>query len=343
MIDNLDLSHVNVRLNNINKNATQAVSFQPSEVILKLPDSYSTSRLACLEDSNSIFNLDPSDHDLMSEWNTYAYDESIQDYMALEGTLMFCSFSMIKVEKAYRFNLKVLPFFITAMKKFEKRSQEEIRYNQNPSAERNSIMVDSEISMIKESVEPNSIVLVDGPLIGRQASTKMVTMDREMRSKNCIPLYFVKNSNSRLIIDGDSDTNLNLDNHFNSDFHWACHKLKNSTRSPFFKYTEQVEKDGKKFLNKNHSKIFTYMKPLAGFPERVEMHSETYEKYYGLMPKLMNLISYLYLVQGDYTNPQVRPVAIAEKYAREGLRIMNIPVLLRRLGFRPTINQVRFG
>ena len=85
------------------------------------------------------------------------------------------------------------------------------------------------------------------------------------------------------------------------------------------------------------------MKPLAGFPERVEMHSETYEKYYYLMPKLMNLISYLYLVQGDYTNPQVRTVAIAEKYAREGLRIMNIPVLLRRLGFRPTINQVRFG
>ena len=326
MIDNLDLSHVNVRLNKINKNATQAVSFQPSEVLLKLPDSYSNSRLACLEDPNSIYDLNPSDHDLMNEWNIYAYDESIQDFMALEGTLMFCSFSIIKVEKAYTFNLKVLPFFITSMKKFEKQLQEEIRYNENPSAERNSIMVDSEISMIKESVEPNSIILVDGPLIGRQASTKMVTMDREMRAKNCIPLYFVKNSNSRLIIDGDSDTNLNLANHFNSDFHWACHKLRNGTRSAFFKYTEQVEKDGKKTLNKNHSKVFTYMKPLAGFPERVEMHSETYEKYYNLMPKLMNLISYLYLVQGDYTNPQVRPVAIAEKYAREGLRIMNIPV-----------------
>jgi glutamine phosphoribosylpyrophosphate amidotransferase len=71
-----------------------------------------------------------------------------------------------------------------SMKKFEKQPQEEIRYNENPSAERNSIMVDSEISMIKESIEPNSVILIDGPLIGRQASTKMVKMDREMRAKN---------------------------------------------------------------------------------------------------------------------------------------------------------------
>jgi hypothetical protein len=57
----------------------------------------------------------------------------------------------------------------------------------------------------------------------------------------------------------------------------------------------------------------------------------------------MNLLSYFYIVQGDYFNPQVRPIAIAEKYAREGVRILNIPVLLARLGFHPTINQLRFG
>lgn len=277
----------------------------------------------------------------MNDWNIYAYDESVQDYMALEGSLMFCSFSIIKVEKTYTFNLKVLPFFITRMKKFENQNQEEIRYNENPGAERNKIIVDSEIEMIKETVEPHSIVLIDGPLIGRQASTRMVQMDRTLRAKDCIPVYFVKNSDSRLIVD--NCANLNLGDHFNSDFHWACHRLKNGTRSSFFKYTAQDDENGKKVPNKNHSKVFSYIKAFEGFPQRVEMHSETYEKYYSLVPKLMNLISYLCIVQGDYKNPQVRPIVIAEKYAREGLRIMNIPVLLRKLGFVPTINEVRFG
>jgi hypothetical protein len=85
------------------------------------------------------------------------------------------------------------------------------------------------------------------------------------------------------------------------------------------------------------------MKAFHGFPERVEMYTSTFEKYRSLIPSLMNLLSYFYIVQGDRSNPQVRPIAIAEKYAREGLKILNIPVLLSRLGFRPTINQVRFG
>jgi hypothetical protein len=58
---------------------------------------------------------------------------------------------------------------------------------------------------------------------------------------------------------------------------------------------------------------------------------------------LMSLISYFYILQGDRSNPQVRPIAIAEKYAREGIRMLNIPALLSKLGFKPTINQVRFG
>jgi hypothetical protein len=85
------------------------------------------------------------------------------------------------------------------------------------------------------------------------------------------------------------------------------------------------------------------MKALYGFPERVEMHTATYEKYHSIIPDLMSLIAYFYILQGDMSNPQVRPIAIAEKYAREGIRILNIPALLARLGFRPTINQVRFG
>lgn len=340
MINSLDLSHVKLRLEKINKEAAPSISFHPSEVIIKFPDFYSNSRLLCLEDPNKNYPLSPR-RDLMKDWNIYAYDESVQDFMSLEGTLTFCSFAVIKIQTNYAFNLRILPFFITSMKKYEQKMNEEIRYNENAGAEKNSIIVDNEISIIKDSVEPHSIVLIDGPLIGRQASTKMVEMDREIRTKDCIPLYFVKNSNSRLIIDGNEGTELGKN--FNSDFHWACKNLSYNSRSAFFKYTEEVDDNGKKRLNKAHSKVFTYLKALPGFPQRVEMHSETFEKYSSILPDLFNLIAYFYAVQGDFTNPQVRPIAIAEKYAREGLKVMNIPVLLRKLHFRPTINQARFG
>jgi hypothetical protein len=85
------------------------------------------------------------------------------------------------------------------------------------------------------------------------------------------------------------------------------------------------------------------MKALPGFPQRVEMHEKTHAKYRELVPALFNLIAYLYIAQGNHYNPQVRPIAIAETYAREGLRVLNLPVLLGRMGFHPTINQTRFG
>ncbi len=340
MINSIDLSRVKIRLEKINKEAAPSISFHPSEVLIKFPDFYSDARLVCLEDPNKCYPL-CSSKQLMNDWNIYAYDESVQDFMSLEGTLTFCSFAVVKIQNNYAFNLRILPFFITSMKKYQQKMIEEIRYNENIGAERTKIIVDSEISIIEESVEPHSIVLIDGPLIGRQASTKMVKMDRKIRSKDCIPLYFVKNSNSRMIIDGNEG--MELGNNYNSDFHWACKTLNGSTRSAFFKYTEQVEENGKRRLNKDHSKVFTYINTLGGFPERVEMHTETFQKYSSIISDLFNLISYFYTVQGDIRNPQVRPIAIAEKYAREGLKVMNIPVLLKKLHFNPTINQVRFG
>ena len=95
--------------------------------------------------------------------------------------------------------------------------------------------------------------------------------------------------------------------------------------------------------NSENTKVFTYMKTLTGFPQRVEMHSSTFYTYGSLIQAIMNLLCYYYIAQGDNANPQVRPIAIAEKYAREGIRLLNIPVLLGRMGFHPTINQVRFS
>jgi hypothetical protein len=49
------------------------------------------------------------------------------------------------------------------------------------------------------------------------------------------------------------------------------------------------------------------------------------------------------IAQGDKSNPQVRPIAIAEKYARETLKLIEFNKLMSDTGIVPTINQERFA
>jgi hypothetical protein len=49
------------------------------------------------------------------------------------------------------------------------------------------------------------------------------------------------------------------------------------------------------------------------------------------------------LAQGDLKNPQIRSIAIAEKYARATLRLLNLPQMMKELGITPTMNQERFA
>lgn len=331
MLNKVDLSQIRIRLENINKKATKFVSFASSDLSLKIQDFYMSPTMSCLEDPNLFYPVEPKADMFSTDWNIYAYDESLQNYRALEGDLLFFSAATIKIEDKYNFNLSVLPYFLTCIHKFKESSGDDIRFTENVAEERNLIMVNSKTESILDSVEPHSIVLIDGPLIGGNASEYMENMDDELRKMDCIPLYFVKNSDSRLVIEANKD----LSKHFNSDFHWSACKLRPGSRSAFFKYTDEHKS--------RNTKVFTYLKALFGFPERVEMHTPSYKKYQALMPELMSLISYFYLLQGDRSNPQVRPIAIAEKYAREGIRVLNIPALLSKLGFKPTINQVRFG
>ena len=55
----------------------------------------------------------------------------------------------------------------------------------------------------------------------------------------------------------------------------------------------------------------------------------------------MNMIYYLMLVQGNPMNPQVRPIAIAEIYARSTLTVLNFTKTMGQLGITPTMNQSR--
>jgi len=126
-----------------------------------------------------------------------------------------------------------------------------------------------------------------------------------------------------------------LHNQYNSDMHWSFEYLKQGQRTNFFKYADK--------RNPKNSKIFCYLKSFNVSPQRVEFHVDTYEKYQNQIPDLLDLIYYLILVQGDKKNPQVRPIAIAEKYARATISLFNLSKMMKDVGIVPTINQERFA
>ena len=57
----------------------------------------------------------------------------------------------------------------------------------------------------------------------------------------------------------------------------------------------------------------------------------------------MDCISYFIIVQGDYVNPQIRPIAIAEKFARESLKLIDPYKYIKKVGVTATMNETRFG
>jgi hypothetical protein len=76
---------------------------------------------------------------------------------------------------------------------------------------------------------------------------------------------------------------------------------------------------------------------------RVEFFVDTFERYSSSIGPVMDMLQYLTIVQGDIHNPQVRPIAIAEMYARETLKLVNFQRLMRESGLHPTMNQERFA
>jgi hypothetical protein len=91
------------------------------------------------------------------------------------------------------------------------------------------------------------------------------------------------------------------------------------------------------------SKIFCYLKGFNLSPQRIEFDVTTCRKYSGSIDDFFNLTYYLLLAQGDLKNPQVRSIAVAEKYARATLRLVNFEQMMKDLGITPTMNEERFA
>lgn len=300
-------------------------------------------KLSLIEDFSSI-NLDPKNGEYYCNTvKLLGYDESFIRYPALEGVGFFTSHSLVlhDVTDYIPSNFITLYFYTRSnllLKKSDyfkkcddippesdeesKSESFEVAFKQDYATDRHDFLI--------ERVPENSLLFIDGPLIGGQISKYSYELNRDLLKKNIIPIFFVKNSNSNLVTFNIS----NLKGNFNSDLHWSNSILKPGQRTNLFHYK----------LHEKFSKIFCYLKSYELSPQRIEFHPDTYKKYPDEIPKILDLIYYLILVQGDFKNPQVRTIAIAEKYARATIKLLSGHQMLKSSSLVPTMNENRgFG
>jgi len=288
--------------------------------------------LNSLKDIINNIKLNPRNGtELLKNNKISAYDESINKFMGLEGTAYLMSHSLIVHGKDDYFPSNFLTFnFYTRSKSYIDQTKF-LKYSEDPERDSKLDYIKDRTDFILNNIPKNSIILIDGPLIGGQVSSYTISLNNELLRKNVIPIFFIKNSNSNLV----TDNIVELKQKFNSDMHWAYNTLNAGERTVFFKYVDKY--------NDQNAKIFCYLKAFNISPQRIEFHINTFEKYENEITELMDLIYYLLLIQGDLKNPQIRSIAIAEKFARETLKLINLNKLIRSYGIMPILNQERFG
>ena len=110
--------------------------------------------------------------------------------------------------------------------------------------------------------------------------------------------------------------------------------LQEGERSPFYNYTDNHSSD--------NSKIFCYVKiKKHSSPVRIEFPTIVYDKNENSIKSIMDLIYYLIVVQGDVSNLQARPIAIAEKFARESLSLIDFNKTMISSELTATMNEQR--
>ena len=122
---------------------------------------------------------------------------------------------------------------------------------------------------------------------------------------------------------------------YNSDLHWSYKFLSEGERTNCFRYTDSI--------NPRNSKVYFYLKSLKSSPQRVELHRSTFSNLEGNIDFISDIIYYLQLLNGDFSNVQIRPIYLAEKYCREIIKLSNTYKMIKESGLVPTMNQERFG
>ena len=318
-----DLRKLNIRLPGESSYSGGEIDFdQDSEYELKP-----------LENDNS-FNLDAKKGMAVIEklyHSICAYDESIKTYSALEGKAVMTSHALVylRPDKYIPITYLTLKFYTQSEKVLDIAGKSAIK-TEHPDRQASIDRAVEKMQLINKRCIDNSLLFIDGPLIGGDAYTTIMKDVLALSDRGILPVFFVKNSNSNMI----STYIPELCKGYNSDMHWANDTLKVGTRTRFFKYTDR--------RNSNNSKVFCYVKFMSGrSPVRIEMPTLAYEKYLSSVDSVMDGIYYLLLAQGNYSNPQIRPIAVAEMYAREIMKIYDIHKEIRKAGLTYTMNEER--
>lgn len=260
-----------------------------------------------------------------------AYDESIAYFASLEGKVAYVSHSLVTIYKDQYYPLNRLNLIFCT-----KSSLIHSRISGAILATRWDVDTTISVEISKQKKEfltknavPNSILLIDGPFMAGDGSFTFYNAIEDFVNKSIIPIFIVKNSNATLLVDNIEK----LKGNYNSDLHYANEILNEGTRTPFFEYTSEVG---------NKSKVFCYLKHKNHYsPIRVEIPTSVFGKHRQSIEDVMDLIYYLIMVQGSSINPQVRPIAIAEKYARETLSLIDINKDTIQMKLTATMNEQR--
>ncbi len=258
-----------------------------------------------------------------------AYDESIQKFALLQGNVVFTSHSLIEADESdYDYSCQLTAYFLTRARKYE--SVRIALVSDQPEREFKEKYLLDRYNFLLSHTTSNSLLFIDGPLIGSQSSSKNIELANELLKRDVIPVFYVKNSYSRMLIDnivGD------LKHDYDSDLDFVNKFLKVGERTSFVLYQDATVH--------NNQKVFCYVKAYDGVPQRFEMYPNAFSKYSDKMEEIISMIYYYSLLHGDLSNPQIRPIAIAERFARESLNYIPPHLLIQTVGLDETMNARR--
>lgn len=270
-------------------------------------------------------------HNISKKYDFTGYDESKLNYMSLEGDAAFTVHSLVVASKNDFIPVNFLSFYFYTRSEKLKTQHPLLSYTSDLNSQSNKDYVVDRNKFLKDWSIPGSISFIDGPLIGGNMTSFTLEMVNQLHLKEVIPIFIVKNSDSNLVTDNIKE----LHNKYNSDMHWSYQFLRTGQRTNFFYYKDEI--------NPKNAKVFCYIKAFNLSPQRIEFHVDTYEQNKNIINDLIDLAYYLYLAHGNIKNPQVRPIAIAEKFARAVLHMSDSYNLIKSSGLIPTMNQERFG
>lgn len=337
------------KINDLNRVIVQEQFYEKLEAIRKInlnfrqppsiteqasPPEYLSSNASLTQiDSDLVHDCNPKNGmDLARNILFSGYDESKAQFLALEGEAQLTTHVITQIfSKDIIPSCKVSFYFYSKSKQLQQQSKY-VKYSEDIKSDSTLDYIFDRNDMISSTVIGDSVLFIDGPLIGGNISTYNLRLVNSLLEKNIMPVFIVKNSDSNLIVDYTPDFN----GKYNSDLHWAYNILKPGQRSALFRYTDKV--------NPLNSKVFCYIKPFNRVTtQRIEFSVPTYVTYESEITRIFDLVYYLILDHGSETNPQISPIALSESYARDILKLINFERLLMSSSLVPIMNETRFG